>query len=134
MEVASEINELFQFSLGVGCSTNAVIEVTAEELGNSTDVRTEEGLFGITDKGAGAFVDDGLAGVVGLVDLGEQVEPGNAGLGGFKVGGGGGDVTRGDEVMDSVGDSGLTGRGGVVVKGKVQHGVGELASGLRDIE
>eukprot|EP00061_Rhincodon_typus_P015006 g42440.t1 len=69
-------------------------------------------------RGAGACGVDGLAGVIGPVDLGEQVELDSAGLGVYKAGNGGGKVARNDEIMDGVGDGGLMGHGGVVVKGK----------------
>eukprot|EP00061_Rhincodon_typus_P005332 g24709.t1 len=66
--------------------------------------------------GAEAYAGDGSARVIGLVDLGEQVKPGSAGLGDYKAAGSTGEVTRSDEVMDSVEDGDLMGHGGVVVK------------------
>eukprot|EP00061_Rhincodon_typus_P008985 g32091.t1 len=68
--------------------------------------------------GAGGCGDDGSAGVAGLVDFGEQIEPGSVGLGDYKAGGGGGEITEGDEVMDDVGDGGLMGHARVMVKGE----------------
>eukprot|EP00061_Rhincodon_typus_P007732 g29721.t1 len=64
----------------------------------------------------GACRDDGSAGVVRLVDLGEQVELGSVGLSYQKAGGGGGEVTGSDEIMDSVGDGSVMDIDGVMVK------------------
>eukprot|EP00061_Rhincodon_typus_P019009 g48431.t1 len=46
----------------------------------------------------------------------------------YKAGGGGGELTRSNEVMDSVGDGALMGHGGVVVKGEVGPGVRALCN------
>eukprot|EP00061_Rhincodon_typus_P012683 g38574.t1 len=58
---------------------------------------------------------------------------GGVGLGNYQVGGCGWEISRGNEVVDGMGD-GLVIRGGVMIEGTVGDGVRKLVSGHSDVE
>ncbi|XP_060686021.1 immunoglobulin kappa light chain-like [Hemiscyllium ocellatum] len=49
LEVVSKVDELLQFSVGGGCSTDAVTDVMAEDLGNGACACTAKVLFDVAD-------------------------------------------------------------------------------------
>lgn len=76
-------------------------------------------VFGDQFHGAGAGRNNGSARKIVLVGFGKEIEASSAELGNNKVGGCGGQMARGDEIRNSVGDDGLMFDSGVMVTGRV---------------